>query len=189
MNSFRFYELYVAMNLHFTSDSYDFIKYGGKTRVNVNSFEKRNDKFHFKKQASRFICEDHAIIYLFTNFLNEKRYIISFKKDYEIQFIGYRDAIEYRFKNDYEKYSNIDILDEYFSGNKEVCYYVIIMDALSMGKYYRSLDTKYQDNFLWNEMKKILDIVRPFVIKYMLNDMDERLCKMLRKSLINNTIS
>jgi hypothetical protein len=43
------YTLYLGIKLHFNSKDYDFIKYNGKVRSDINSFLKRKDKFHFGK--------------------------------------------------------------------------------------------------------------------------------------------
>ena len=38
------YTLYLGIKLHFNSKDYDFIKYNGKVRSDINSFLKRKDK-------------------------------------------------------------------------------------------------------------------------------------------------
>ena len=42
------YQLYLGIKLHFYSD-YDFVKYNGKVRGDINAFLKRKDKYHFGK--------------------------------------------------------------------------------------------------------------------------------------------
>ena len=43
MDAFDAYKVYIALKSHFNSD-YDFNKYHGKTRVNLDSFLKRSDR-------------------------------------------------------------------------------------------------------------------------------------------------
>lgn len=43
------YTLYLGIKLHFHTDTYDFIKYNGKVKSDINSFLKRKDKYHFGK--------------------------------------------------------------------------------------------------------------------------------------------
>ena len=43
------YTLYLGIKLHFYSNDYDFIKYNGKVKADINSFIKRKDKYHFGK--------------------------------------------------------------------------------------------------------------------------------------------
>lgn len=51
MTGYEAYKLYVALKNHFNSDTYDFFRYGGKTRANAKSFEARHDKYFFNKLA------------------------------------------------------------------------------------------------------------------------------------------
>ena len=41
------YTLYLGIKLHFYSKDYDFVKYNGKVKSDINSFLKRKDKYHF----------------------------------------------------------------------------------------------------------------------------------------------
>jgi hypothetical protein len=51
MSAFECYKEYVALKNHFTKPSYDYFKYNGKSRLNIKSFESRNDKLFFMKVA------------------------------------------------------------------------------------------------------------------------------------------
>ena len=55
---FAAYALWNALKLHFTSDSYDYFKYNGKTSISVTSFENRKDKYHFYKLSRKFTNKD-----------------------------------------------------------------------------------------------------------------------------------
>ena len=48
------YKTYVALKNHFKSDSYDYFKYKGKSRVNEETFLKRKDKFFFEKLENKY---------------------------------------------------------------------------------------------------------------------------------------
>ena len=43
------YTLYLGIKLHFYSEDYDFVRYNGKVKADINSFVKRKDKYHFGK--------------------------------------------------------------------------------------------------------------------------------------------
>lgn len=43
------YTLYLGIKLHFHTKDYDFVKYNGKVKSDINSFLKRKDKYHFGK--------------------------------------------------------------------------------------------------------------------------------------------
>ena len=50
---FDAYCLYLGIKLHFTSDSYDYVKYNGQVKADLKSFLKRKDKYHFAKLARK----------------------------------------------------------------------------------------------------------------------------------------
>ena len=49
LNSYDVYILYIALKKHFNDDRYDFIKYRGRINTSIEAFEKRKDKYYFKK--------------------------------------------------------------------------------------------------------------------------------------------
>ena len=62
------YVLYMAMKLHFTSPSYDYFKYHGKTNVSESTFLKRRDKYSFYKLSRKYNLEELKNYYV-ANFL------------------------------------------------------------------------------------------------------------------------
>jgi hypothetical protein len=69
MNGYDLYCLYQAIKLHFTSENYNFFQYDGRTRVSVDSFEKRKDKFLFHRLARKYDSAD-MVSFLVANFVN-----------------------------------------------------------------------------------------------------------------------
>jgi len=57
------------MKSHFTNPKYDFVKYGGKSRATMTSFNKRKDKYWFEK-TSRKYSDQEVIDFLLSNFVN-----------------------------------------------------------------------------------------------------------------------
>ena len=66
MTAFESYKMYVALKLHFTTDSYDYFKFNGKTRVTETNFEKRKDRYFFKKLTNRK-KDDEILPYFVSN--------------------------------------------------------------------------------------------------------------------------
>jgi len=66
---FETYQAYLGMKSHFTNPKYDFIKYGGKSRATMTSFNKRKDKYWFEK-TSRKYSDQEVIDFLLSNFVN-----------------------------------------------------------------------------------------------------------------------
>ena len=48
------YTLYLGIKLHFYSKDYDFVRYNGKVKADINSFVKRKDKYHFGKLYKKY---------------------------------------------------------------------------------------------------------------------------------------
>ena len=53
MTGFEVYKMYLSLKQHFTKPDYDYYKYNGKVRANEKSFEQRQDRYFFKKLATK----------------------------------------------------------------------------------------------------------------------------------------
>jgi T4 gene Gp59 loader of gp41 DNA helicase/T4 gene Gp59 loader of gp41 DNA helicase C-term len=69
MNGYDVYGVYQAIRLHFTDKNYNFFTYGGKTRVSVDTFNKRKDKYNFHKLARQY-SETEIVPFLVSNFVH-----------------------------------------------------------------------------------------------------------------------
>jgi hypothetical protein len=69
LNGYDLYGLYQAIKLHFTSESYNFFHYDGKTRISVDAFQKRRDKFLFHRLARKY-RDDEMVPFLVANFVS-----------------------------------------------------------------------------------------------------------------------
>lgn len=114
MTGYEAYKLYVALKNHFNSDTYDFIRYGGKTRANVKSFESRPDKYFFAKLAKQKdphryilanIIEDSPNVWV-GDLANEQKAEDNYRK-----WLKRTESLTYVFKND------LDQLDENYNAN------------------------------------------------------------------------
>ena len=68
MAPFDAYKTYLALKNHFTKDNYDYHKYHGKVRANLQSFYKRKDRFWFEK-LSRNKTDQEVIDFFISNFV------------------------------------------------------------------------------------------------------------------------
>jgi hypothetical protein len=71
---FAAFSLYNALKLHFTSNSYDYFKYNGKTNVSQQSFLKRKDKYTFYKLSRKYSIEELKLFYV-ANFLDGDKWV------------------------------------------------------------------------------------------------------------------
>ena len=67
-HGFSAFALYNSLKLHFSSSSYDYFKYHGKTNVGESNFEKRKDKYSFYKLSRKYNLEELKNYYV-ANFL------------------------------------------------------------------------------------------------------------------------
>jgi hypothetical protein len=69
VNGYDLYGLYQAIKLHFTSEQYNFFQYDGKTRISIDAFQKRRDKFLFHRLARKY-RDDEMVPFLVSNFVS-----------------------------------------------------------------------------------------------------------------------
>jgi len=110
---FDAYKTYLALKQHFTSD-YDYFKYNGKVRANVDSFLKRKDKFFFRKLAKKYQDEE-LVDFFVSNFIVSDNWIGNLisqeSEDNYVRFKKRRESLSYNFDND------ISFLSDYVSEN------------------------------------------------------------------------
>lgn len=114
MTGYEAFSIYNSLKLHFNSKSYDFFKYNGKSKISIESFENRRDKYHFYKLSRQNNKEDY-IQFLVSNFLvkenlwagdllQEEAQVAHKKRMATIQSLGYvfkndcqnlRDSVQY----------------------------------------------------------------------------------------------
>ena len=79
-SGFAAFAMWNALKLHFTSDSYDYFKYHGKTNVSTATFLKRKDKYTFYKLSRKYNLEEMRDFYV-ANFLEGDRWVGDMAKD------------------------------------------------------------------------------------------------------------
>ena len=102
---YEVYKLYLAIKLHFTTKSYDVVKYKGKVRVKPETFKKRKDMVSIKKLARDYKREE-IIDFLVANFVSGERwgglFDIQASKRYE-DWKAKKNQREYLFQRDVSK--------------------------------------------------------------------------------------
>lgn len=108
ITGYEAFTLYNGIKLHFTTDSYDFFKYNGKTKVSVEAFENRKDKWHFYKLSRRLSNKDDLVDFLVANFVHDENTWVGNLLDEQSDTI-YRQrqrviqSISYTFQSDCER--------------------------------------------------------------------------------------
>ena len=119
MTGFEVYKMYLALKLHFTSDTYDYFQYGGNAKASQTSFDQRKDKFFFVKLSRKF--KDFELREFFVaNFISEDKVypatlVREGAKNYS-DYIKRKESLSYRFKEDCEVlYDMCDNFDDLFN--------------------------------------------------------------------------
>ena len=172
------YCLYLAVNNHFNTDSYDYFKYAGKTSVKLETFLKRKDKYHFAKLARKYHTELKD--FYVANLYKQKYYVRNLleqecDKNYK-EFKKKKQKLTYIVTEDmrylFDKYKHIDmcvgikdgqhsnILREYLGGNITAETFIAVDKIFNIFKDYDSLISEV---FIWPKERKRLDKLTPFL--------------------------
>ena len=101
---FDVYKTYLGVKLHFTSDTYDYYKYGGKVNTKLDTFTKRKDRYFFHKLSTRY-AETDILDFFVANFLaDSKRWIGNLLandgRDVYLDYKKRKEAFAYHFKQE-----------------------------------------------------------------------------------------
>jgi len=174
MEPIDIYLMYCAMKAHFSKNSYDFHKYGGKTKVSRDSFWKRSDKYFFVKLAKKHDDRDSIQDYLVSNFIRDRRgYIANFNDEnykvwkdrktdfYNIFFDELRPLVK-----DFEplfqtKNNNHPKLLKEFLGDRVSLETLIILDDLV--DFSKGWDRELKEDIVWPDLKKLMKNYKGFL--------------------------
>ena len=172
------YCLYLAINNHFYSDSYDYFKYNGKVSAKLESFMKRKDKYHFAKLSRKY--NDELKDFLVANFSKKRYYVrdlleMECEKNY-IEFKKRKQKLTYLITEEmrylFDKYKHIDfcigikdgqhsnILREYLGGRIAA---ETLVAADRIFGIFKDYDSMVNENFIWPKTRKRLDSLAPFL--------------------------
>jgi hypothetical protein len=102
MTPFGAYRCYLAFKSHFTTDSYDIVKYRGRVSAKLETFEKRKDRYRFEKLAKN--KSDKEIVETFVaNFTSKPDYSGLYDDQTDTRYqkwLGYQQALSYNFGNE-----------------------------------------------------------------------------------------
>lgn len=178
MTGYEAYKLYVALKNHFNSDTYDFFRYGGKTRANAKSFESRHDKYFFSKLAkhkdpNRYvlanIIEDNPNVWV-GDLANEQRAEDNYKS-----WLKRQESMTYTFKNELDQLlpnfdenlivesNNHPHLLKLFIQHKVSIETLIILNDLC--GFFRHWNKRIEEDVIWPMVYKKCKKYKPF-LKY-----------------------
>lgn len=169
LKSFEVYKLFLSLKNHFTKDSYDYFKYCGKSRVSIDSFNKRKDKYFFER-LSRKKSNEEIIYFFVANFVNTDNpnsvYISELMRSGEDVYIEWSrrtQSLFYMFKTEIQVFLSGGEFNSFFK--------------CSTGKH-PEIIKKYLQNLISMETLVILDIILNYSKEYD-NKLDDPLWELL----------
>jgi hypothetical protein len=174
MSPFQAYMMFTALSRHFKwKSTYDYIKYGGKVKLNPDTFETKKDKYFYFRLSKH----DDLLGYCISNMVDrDVTYPTQlFNAEAEHAYTQYKkrqEALGYTFKQDIKK------LDRDFDSNfkvtdgqppllrmmlrKEICIETFIILNYLL-KFYGHWDRKLGDDPVWARTKHKCEKYQPFI--------------------------
>ena len=168
------YLMYCAMKAHFGKTNYNFIKYGGKSRVSRNSFFKRKDRYFFVKLSKKYKTENEIRNYFIANFMMEQRgYVANFNDENYEKWQNRQNNFHDIFTNEIQpmiqdfnslfeikKSEHPKLMKEYL-GKRISLETLIILDELV--EYIKKWNEHLKDDLLWPDLKKLMNNYKWFL--------------------------
>ena len=105
ISGYEAFQIYQALKLHFTTDSYDYFKYNAKSNVSITTFENRKDKYHFYKLSRKYSNKDVLEDFIVANLVEDEKSWVGSLLQEEAD-LNYRkrqkviQSLSYTFEND-----------------------------------------------------------------------------------------
>ena len=198
---FDVYKTYLAVKLHFASDTYDYYKYDGKVNAKLDTFTKRKDRYFFHKLSTRY-AETDILDFFVANFLaDSKRWIGNLLandgRDVYLDYKKRKEAFAYHFKQECGIIAsdlcrrNISFNDGFIpSGGqhprilrlliqRKISYQTAVVLDHFLG-FTKNWDKEITEKVVWPEISLKVTRVKPFV------NFNATECKLIMKEVFVN---
>jgi hypothetical protein len=120
MTPFDVYKTYLSLKNHFTKEKYDYHKYCGKVRAQLQSFYKRKDRYWFER-LSRQKGDKEIVDFFVSNFVScddpQSLWIGDMIRDGEDRYVNWikkQQSLSYFFQQEVESIFNKNNFDDMF---------------------------------------------------------------------------
>ena len=198
---FDVYKTYLAVKLHFASDTYDYYKYDGKVNAKLDTFTKRKDRYFFHKLSTRY-AETDILDFFVANFLaDSKRWIGNLLandgRDVYLDYKKRKEAFAYHFKQDCGTIASdlgrrsISFNDGFIPPNgqhprilrlliqRKISYQTAVVLDHFLG-FTKNWDKEITEKVVWPEISLKVSRVKPFV------NFNATECKLIMKDTFVN---
>jgi hypothetical protein len=179
-SGFSAFAMFNALKLHFTTDSYDYIRYHGKSNVTADKFATRKDKYSFYKLSRKYRLEDLKNFYVanllekdvnwigdINNLDGEETYKKWQKRNQSLTYRFEQDIIH--LLNDAQSPNQMLMVEDgqYPSLLKEVMYSSVAVETLvilnDIMNFFPMWDKKIVDTIVWPSMRLKFIKYTPFI--------------------------
>jgi hypothetical protein len=195
-SGFSAFAMFNAIKLHFTTDSYDYFRYHGKSGVTPDKFSVRKDKFTFYKLSRKYRLEDLKNFYVANLLEKDVNWIGDINNlDGEETYKKWQkrnQSLTYRFEQDIiELLSLIDSPNEMLIVNdgqyplllKKVLQNAVCVETMvtlnDIMNFFPMWDKKISDTVVWPTLKRRYVKYTPFITY------DKNKLKIILKELLN----
>lgn len=182
MDAYEVYRYYLALRLHFTTDTYDVVKQRGKVKASKQAFLKRKDLFAIRKIADTY-SDKEVVNFLVSNFVSGDRWGGVFDTEAKDRYIDWKKRIEsltYLFDKEVNVISNfcsnkgIDFEQVFVSEKNQHPYIIklflrkdISIETLvileCMFNYTSRLDEALATDLVWPDVSRLIKKYKPFL--------------------------
>jgi hypothetical protein len=179
VTGFEVYKTYLAIKLHFTKDNYNYFTFHGKSRASESSFEKRKDRYFFKKLATKF--DQETILQFFVSHFveNSNTWIGDLSVYNSSTFNAWKKKIQsmtFMFENDIDYLIDITSFEKIFdckSGNHPILLQAYLGDRITLEsmvilnnlvKYIPDFDKHIKEPVIWPDIRRKVVKYEPFLL-------------------------
>jgi len=197
-DGFDVFKVYLGVKLHFTTKTYDYVKYEGKVNVKLETFTKRNDRYFFYKLSKQYGQND-ILDFFVANFASDSKGWIGnlLQRDGKDVFLDYKKRKEsfiYHFRSDCTSIANdfhargISFDDGFLcrSGQHPRFLRLLIQKKLSLQtaivfdhflSFSKNFSKEITEKVVWPKISSTLARLKPFM------RFNETECKMIMKDV------
>ena len=195
------FKVYLGVKLHFTTKTYDYVKYEGKVNCKLETFTKRNDRYFFHKLSKQYGQTD-ILDFFVANFASDSKGWIGnlLQRDGKDVYLDYKkrkEAFSYHFRNDCLRINddftarNISFDDGFLchSGQHPRFLRLLIQKKLSLQtaivfdhflSFSKNFHKEITEKVVWPEISLKVSRVKPFV------NFNATECKLIMKEIFVN---
>lgn len=180
MTGYEAFCLFNSIKIHFSNPTYDFFKYHGKSKISLNAFEHRKDKYYFYKLSRQYQKEEFIEFVVSCHLSKDKVWVGDLLQEEMVDLHRQRmstiQSLGYSFKEDCVILKELE--DDFnFLLKSDGDYPILLTKTLrkeihletlvilnQLMNFFPMWDKKIQDTIRWPNFKLLCLKYQPFVV-------------------------